>query len=130
MYSDTKRFKIARRDLIILVKNARSLQDLLASMRRKYFELTGGNDPYNVGAVQAQATVNVNIPPSPSSMRTPPPPPSHTPPRPPPPESTMPPPPPTPTRQIGQVITCTQCGHALDLDRDIIFCPNCGTPRE
>ena len=147
MYSDKKRYKIARRDLILLVKRARSLEDLLGSMKRKYFELTGGNDPYNVGAVQAQANINVNIPPPTSSMQAPPPPPPTSspapppppmsspapPPPPPPPQTSMPPPPPPPPpliRQISQVVTCSQCGQALDLDRDIIFCPNCGTPRE
>lgn len=135
MYSDIKRFKIARRDLILLVKKGRSLEDLLASMKRKYFELTGGNDPYNVGIVQAQANVNVNLPPPTSSIRAPPPaPPTSSPappPPPPPPQTSMPPPPPPPpARQISQIVTCSQCGHALDLDRDIIFCPNCGTPRE
>lgn len=127
MISDKKRFVIARKDLIIAVKRARSLDDLIAMMGRKYFELTGGSDPYGVQAIQAQANVNVNLP-------TPPPPNgSMAPPPPPPPAQTPPPPPPPPPedRQISQVIVkCQHCGMPLDLDRDILFCPNCGTSRE
>ncbi len=144
MYSDSRRFKVVRRDVLLAVKRARTLEDLLAMMKRKYFELTGGSDPYNIGTLQSQSmvstqhsqpTVNVNFaPPTPpnSSGFPPPPPPdlSEPLPPPPPPEPSAPLPPPPSTRVISQIVKCSQCGEPLDLDRDIIFCPNCGTPRE
>ncbi|NVM28571.1 MAG: zinc-ribbon domain-containing protein [Candidatus Helarchaeota archaeon] len=136
MISDKKRFAIARKDLIHAVQKARTLDNLLVVIKRKYFELTGGSDPYNIGSVTQRppAQVSHGVPPAPPPPSTapPPPPPEGVPPPPPlggPPPLSSPPPPP-PTREVSQVVKCPHCGEPLDLDRDIIFCPNCGTPRE
>ncbi|NVM56239.1 MAG: hypothetical protein HWN66_21260, partial [Candidatus Helarchaeota archaeon] len=87
MYSDRKRYLIVRKDLITAVKRARTLDDLLAMMKRKYSELTGSTDPYSVQTPPVQTKTTINI-------GTPPPPPSPPPPPPPPPSSSKAPPPP------------------------------------
>ena len=111
MYSDLQRFRIVRRDLLMAVGRARSLDDLLSMIRRKYMELKG-----TATSTVAQTQNMINF------SNTPPPP---------------PPPPPdnmdfnNPSAPVSQKsIKCAYCGEKLDSDREIVFCPNCGSPLE
>lgn len=55
MISDRKRFAIVRRDIIIAIKRARTLDDLISMMKRKYRELTGKD------AVDEQQSINMSV---------------------------------------------------------------------
>ncbi|MHA1131580.1 MAG: hypothetical protein ACTSQI_22490 [Candidatus Helarchaeota archaeon] len=121
MYSDLKRFKIVRRDLIYAVKTARTLDGLLAAIKRKYFELVGDNDPFHVKETTTdniQQNVNVNIPinsptttinggiHSKEQISAPPP------------------------EIYPQHLKCPECGYEGQYYDEIKFCPNCGSSFE
>ncbi|MHA1266680.1 MAG: hypothetical protein ACTSRS_15700 [Candidatus Helarchaeota archaeon] len=142
MYSDIKRFKIARKDILIAIKRARTLDDLLNMMKRKYYELTGGEDPYNVGSAsigsQVSTMINVNTSPtintsSSVQMPPPPPPPPDTvppgyPPPPPPPDTVPPgyPPPPPPPDTVPPGYPPPPPPDEIEKGGGIRRCPHCG----
>jgi rubrerythrin len=118
MYPDRKRFKIVWRDLIIAVRKARTLDELLVVIKRKYFELTGNSDPYNVkGRFSSNIQQNVNVPiNSPTTV------------------SEV-----APVLEPGAVFAldsnakyfkCAECGYEVRYYDEIMFCPNCGSSLE
>ena len=132
MYSDIKRFKIVRKDIIYAIKKARTLDDLISMMKRKYFELTGGKDPYEVNPAtgpQIATTINVNTSPvinTSSSVQMP------SPPSPGAPTQNYQPSPPSADsiEKTDGNRKCPHCGFTLDQNRNLLFCPNCGMPSE
>ncbi|MHA1649228.1 MAG: hypothetical protein ACTSYB_03460 [Candidatus Helarchaeota archaeon] len=149
MYSDIKRFKIVRKDIIYAIKKARTLDDLISMMKRKYFELTGGKDPYEVNPTtgpQIATTINVNTSPvinTSSSVQMPSSPSPGTPtqnyqpsfPSPGTPTQNYQPSSPSPPssdsiEKADGNRKCPHCGFTLDQSRNLLFCPNCGMPSE
>jgi hypothetical protein len=147
MVQDIKRFAIARRDLIIAIKTARTLDDLLAVIKRKYIELKGPQAPppppsgptINVITTQTSTQnpmLNQSSQSPNSRMGSYPPPP----PPPPPPDMAMynlPPPPPLPPSESTKFddpmksVKCGYCGYVFNVRNEaILFCPNCGNSLE
>lgn len=121
MISDRKRFAIVRKDIIIAIKRARTLDDLISMMKRKYRELTGNDAVDGQQSINMSVSVNsqnvdnieksneiVSKQPSPFEK------------------------PETFDRETVnpevKMFTCPHCKEQIEFTPGTVFCPNCGMP--
>jgi len=102
------RFKIVRKDLLIAIQRARNLDDLLQVIKRKYLELKGIPPPPQtvINIASTSPSYKVNFPNAPIQKG------------------------PSSDNLSQNLVKCTYCGENIDLNQDMLFCPNCGSPLE